>query len=149
MSVKRPGEPPLNLLLVRPYHWKSFAEEGFSDVNNVSGADLSEPGASESTGTDEDDFQLQWTADILKRLHKSYYCYHDNGITKSVPLILSEMRKSVFGDKPTNILLSGLLPIHVQNRLHDKNRPRPPYMRYCEDLGAKVSSDLFITTVLL
>lgn len=112
-------------------------------MNNASGADLSEPGSSTSA-IDEDDIQLQWTADILNRLHKSYYRYHDIGKTKSVPSILSEMRKNVFGDKPTHILLSGMLPLHLQNRLNDKSRPRSPYIRYCEDLGAKVGLRYFI-----
>lgn len=37
----RPGEPPENLLLVKPYHWRPFM--GYADVNNASGIDLSKP----------------------------------------------------------------------------------------------------------
>ena len=35
------GEPPDNLVLVRPYHWQPFS--GFADVNNAAGEDLSGP----------------------------------------------------------------------------------------------------------
>ena len=123
----------------RPYHWQPFADAGFKDVNNVSGADLSEPDKKTSCLIDEDDEQLGWTADILKRLHKTYYSFHQNGNTRSVSDILAEMRTNVLGKKSTNIILSGLLPLHVQRRLSDKNRPRPAYVRYVEDLGGKVS----------
>ena len=37
-----PGEPPDNLLLMKPYHWKPFM--GYADVNNASGGDLLENG---------------------------------------------------------------------------------------------------------
>jgi len=38
-NPRRPGEPPNNLLLVKPYHWKPFV--GFADVNNAAGVDIS------------------------------------------------------------------------------------------------------------
>ncbi|KAG7339814.1 hypothetical protein IV203_025498 [Nitzschia inconspicua] len=34
------GEPPENLLLVRPYHWQPFVV--FADINIAAGTDLSE-----------------------------------------------------------------------------------------------------------
>ena len=57
----RPGEPPDNLLLVKPYHWKPFM--GYADVNNASGGDLSENGDAQQQqngkpNDKEDDMQL-------------------------------------------------------------------------------------------
>ena len=57
----RPGEPPDNLLLVKPYHWKPFI--GYADVNNASGNDLSTTDdsqrlANEKINDKEDDVQL-------------------------------------------------------------------------------------------
>ncbi|KAL7473516.1 hypothetical protein ACHAXS_013971 [Conticribra weissflogii] len=76
-STGRPGEPPDNLLLVKPYHWKPFS--GYADVNNASGSDLSKKENSAISSNhnqdddDEEDFQLLWTADVLRRLHERYY----------------------------------------------------------------------------
>ena len=60
-ATGRPGEPPENLLLVKPYHWKPF--KGYADVNNSSGNDLSKsddgPNLIHPTINDEeDDMQL-------------------------------------------------------------------------------------------
>lgn len=60
-GIGRPGEPPDNLLLVKPYHWKPFM--GYADVNNSSGNDLSKtdkaPSLANSTMKgEEDDVQL-------------------------------------------------------------------------------------------
>jgi RNA polymerase II subunit A-like phosphatase len=153
-SRKRPGEPPDNLLLVRPYHWDTFV--GFADVNNASGADFSsdpqgkgsKPGESSSLlkrASSESDQQLLWTADVLRRLHERYYpgsASDDNGVgdeddasRPSVPEILAEMRREVL--RGCSIVLSGLIPIHRQNHA-DAERPRPTIERYVEDLGGRV-----------
>ncbi|KAG7348727.1 NLI interacting factor-like phosphatase [Nitzschia inconspicua] len=75
------GEPPENLLLVRPYHWQPFV--GFADINNAAGTDLSaskqENNNNNTNNTtsnkdfyNEQDQQLLWTRDILDRLHQQY-----------------------------------------------------------------------------
>ncbi|KAG7372790.1 hypothetical protein IV203_018933 [Nitzschia inconspicua] len=86
------GEPPENLLLVRPYHWQPFA--GFADINNAAGTDLSESkqgNNSNSNNTNnntnntnnkdpynEQDEQLLWTRDIVDQLHQQYYYHYNN-----------------------------------------------------------------------
>jgi RNA polymerase II subunit A-like phosphatase len=131
-STKTSGEPPENLLLVRPYHWEPFM--GFADVNNAAGVDIS----GESTHTaDEADSQLLWTLDILKRIHKHLYSsgeVHRHELT--VPQLLRRMRKKVL--EGCTLVFSGLVPLHHQN-LGTKS-PRPAVVRYGESLGAKVSS---------
>ena len=96
---------------------------------------------------DEHDEQLLWTKDILTRLHERYYSQDlDNGPLKTVPGILSEMRREVLSrDK---IVLSGLVPLHRQNELSEKDRPRPDFIRYAESMGATVSSPMLLTCVL-
>ena len=74
----REGEPPRNLMLIRPYHFRGF--EGFADVNNRSGKDLTSGannggGGGGGKGEDEkvfkeDDRGLLWTMDVLERLWK-------------------------------------------------------------------------------
>ena len=135
----RKGEPPDNLLLVRPYHWEPFV--GFADINNASGIDL----AAEADGnksardtTSETDVQLLWTADTLKRLHARYYdCSSDSELEeKTVPQLLSDMRREVLqGDK---IVLSGLIPLHRQSQDGSYMGPRPSIVRYAESLGTAV-----------
>lgn len=128
-------EPPDNLLLVRPYHWKPFL--GFADVNNTSGADLSATNLDDSNKDggnpgDETDVQLLWTRNILDRLHDRYY--NSTGIVKTCPQHLRIMRREVLmGSK---LILSGLVPIHKQTL--EKNNPRPAYVRYVEQLGAQL-----------
>jgi RNA polymerase II subunit A-like phosphatase len=130
-SSKTRGEPPENLLLVRPYHWEPFL--GFADVNNAAGVDIS----GESTHTaDEADLQLLWTLDILKRIHKHLYSseeVHRHELT--VPRLLRGMRQKVL--KGCTLVFSGLIPLHQQNR--GTNSPRPAVVRYGESLGANVS----------
>ena len=137
----RPGEPPDNLLLVKPYHWQPF--NSYADVNNSSGLDLSKNGDSSQISSgkldeidDDDDEQLLWTADILRRLHDRYY---STSLSKeereraSVPSMLRQMRKETFNQSPqVNIVFSGLIPVNMQL----KNRPA--VVRYAEVLGAKV-----------
>ena len=142
----RPGEPPDNLLLVKPYHWKPFI--GYADVNNASGQDLSKSDDAEhppSAKVDdkEDDSQLLWTADILRRLHERYY---SSTLSKeererlTVPSLLQLMRRETFLRHPqVKVVFSGLIPINKQNR---QTQVRPPVVRYAEELGAEVLSGI-------
>ena len=136
---RRPGEPPENLLLVRPYHWKPFV--GFADVNNASGrVEFSNNGVDDKGSKNdnaveeaETDVQLLWTNDILERLHKRFYA---NKGRLTVPQILGDMRQEVLAGK--RLVLSGLVPIHKQQRHEEVSKPRPTVVRYAENLGAKV-----------
>jgi len=134
----RKGEPPENLLLVKPYHWQPFV--GFADVNNASGVDWSEKFDDEKSTTVnpavETDVQLLWTADILQRLHSRYFD-QEGGKIKTTPELLREMRMEVL--KGFKIVLSGLVPLHKQGQEGDMERPRPSVVRYAESLGAIVS----------
>lgn len=130
-NSKTKGEPPENLLLVRPYHWAPFT--GFADVNNAAGVDIS----GEATHTaDEADIQLLWTLDILKRLHKRLYSSEEKHQHKlTVPRLLRGMRQEVL--EGCTLVLSGLVPLHYQIR--SSSFPRPGVVRYGESLGAMVS----------
>jgi RNA polymerase II subunit A-like phosphatase len=127
----KPGEPPENLLLVRPYHWESFV--GFADVNNSSGVDLS----GKDKISEESDVQLLWTSDILKRLHHLYY---SRSISEkpTVPKILEQMRREVLAG--CRLVLSGLIPLQMQDMASDV--PRPSFLRFSESLGAFVQSQV-------
>ena len=136
----RPGEPPENLLLVKPYHWGPFS--GYADVNNAAGQDLStsddvkENEESDGTG---DDQMLLWTADILRRLHERYYST-STSVAKSVPDLLRSMRRETLLRHPSaKVVLCGLIPIHKQ---HKQSQIRPPIVRYAEELGAEVLPDV-------
>jgi len=142
----RPGEPPDNLLLVKPYHWKPFI--GYADVNNASGQDLSKSDdvqrlVSDKLDDKEDDGQLLWTADILRRLHERYYSTtlsqeEREGLT--VPSLLQSMRRETFLRYPqVKVVFSGLIPIVHQNK---QTRIRPHVVRYAEELGAEVLSGI-------
>ena len=124
------GEPPDSLLLVRPYHWGPFV--GFADVNNPSGKDH---GADNNEDLERDnDEQLLWIADILRRIHEKYYeTFEDNPQPgkRSVPEIIREMRQQVL--KNTCLVLSGMVPLHKQQAT-----PRHDYVRYAENLGARL-----------
>jgi RNA polymerase II subunit A-like phosphatase len=154
-STGRPGEPPDNLLLVRPYHWKNFL--GYADVNNASGVDISstedstkqqessamqKKNAPETEGDNER--QLLWTADILKRLHARYYSEQLSDIERdslTVPGILKQMRREVLGSSvaAARLVFSGLIPIHKQQHSSDgPKKPRFSVTRYAEELGAMV-----------
>lgn len=130
------GEPPANLLLVRPYHWQPFI--GFADVNNAAGSDLSGENPGSSDGEDpniEKDVQLIWTSRILKGLHRRYY-RQDMDNRKSVPELLEQMRSQVL--KGTTLVLSGLVPLH--KKTISSASPRPSIVRYAQSLGAQVRS---------
>lgn len=128
----RCGEPPENLILVRPYHWNMFL--GFADVNNASGTDFLEESAERSAAERESDEQLLWTADILKRLHHRYYSY-DGPDQPTVPETLQKIRREVLSG--CQLVLSGLVPLHKQQS-GDPNLPRFPFVRYAESLGSTV-----------
>ena len=135
-SSPRKGEPPENLLLVRPYHWRPFL--GYADVNNNAGKDLSATGANSmiedaSAEDAETDEQLLWTRDILKRLHRRFYSPEQPSNT-TVAEVLRRMRRQVLSG--AKIVLSGLVPLHKRNLGPDF--PRPPVVRYVESLGAVV-----------
>ena len=136
----RPGEPPDNLLLVKPYHWKPF--QGYADVNNASGHDLSKSDDTKQDGKSDgkdDDQMLLWTADILRRLHERYYST-STSVEKSVPDLLRSMRSETLRRHPSaKVVFSGLIPIHKQNK---QSHIRPPIVRYAEELGAEVLSDV-------
>jgi RNA polymerase II subunit A-like phosphatase len=128
------GEPPENLLLVRPYHWSPFV--GFADVNNAAGADLSgSTPRKDSDPKNEKDNQLLWTKEILEKLHRRYFQQNEKGNRLTVPETLKEMRRNVL--KGSTLVLSGLVPLHKQSTV--ANTPRPPIVRYAQSLGAKVS----------
>lgn len=139
-SSQRRGEPPDNLLLVRPYHWDKFL--GLADVNNASGdvlpASADGSGAKDQVQDSELDQQLLWTTDILLRLHKRYYANGNNqhGHRRTVPEILSSMRREVLHG--CNIVLSGLIPLHKQQSTAFSDQPRPALVRYVENLGGIV-----------
>jgi RNA polymerase II subunit A-like phosphatase len=127
-STKK-GEPPSNLLLVKPYHYKAFL--GFADVNNSAGTDLS----GGSISGEETDIQLLWTSQILKDLHALYYSQSStDGTVLTVPELLTEMRKTVL--KGTVLVLSGLVPLHKKKI--SEGAPRPPIVRYAQSLGAQL-----------
>ena len=130
------GEPPDNLLLVRPYHWQPFV--GFADVNNAAGADLS------GSGPTNKDEQLIWTKGILENLHRRYYQQSSEGNRKTVPEILKEMRREVL--KGSNIVLSGLVPLHKQSGTGAMARPH--FVRYAQNLGSKVRTSQAYADVL-
>jgi RNA polymerase II subunit A-like phosphatase len=136
----RPGEPPDNLLLVKPYHWDQFSD--YSDINNASGQDLSVSNDIESQAgkpnMQENDTQLLWTANILRRLHDRYYSAalsSEEREKTSVPSLLHTMRKETFLRFPqVKIVFSGLIPVNKQF----KQTQRPNVVRYAEELGAEV-----------
>ena len=136
----RPGEPPDNLLLVKPYHWKPF--RGYADVNNASGQDLSKTEDTQQSNAvdgNEDDEQLLWTADILRRLRERYYSptlSKQERASVTVPNVLQSMRRDTLLRFPqVKMVLSGLIPIHKQNKL---TQVRPNVVRYAEELGAEI-----------
>jgi NLI interacting factor-like phosphatase len=123
----RPGEPPENLLLVKPYHWQPFV--GFADINNAAGVDLTKD---LDNTDDEADVQLNWTADILNRLHDRYYRQKGGeAAMKTVPELLRDMRREVLGGK--TIVLSGLVDLNRQAQ--ESPGPRQLLVRYVESLG--------------
>lgn len=131
------GEPPENLLLVRPYHWDRFL--GFADVNNAAGVDLTltGPNATQPTADTEHDRQLLWTRDVLQKLHNRFYGAEGNS---TVARILRDMRREVLSG--SRIVLSGLIPLHRQN----STALRPAVIRYVECLGATLQTNVSSST---
>jgi TFIIF-interacting CTD phosphatase-like protein len=147
------GEPPHNLLVVRPYHWNHFL--GYADVNNASGEDLAaeldiNSNKSKQYDNDQDEKQLLWTGDVLRRIHQRYYGAETasiktaaNSPVKSrltVPELVRNMRREVL--MGTKIILSGLVPLHRQQEegggRTSSARLRPAFVRYAENLGAVI-----------
>jgi RNA polymerase II subunit A-like phosphatase len=144
-SEKQAGEPPDNLLLTRPFHWQPFL--GYEDVNNPSGVDITKQFGNYIPN--DDDPQLLWTSDILSRLYHRYYrkdyTVDDDSEYETVPSILRQMRREVLGgnERKTNIVLSGVIPINIQEIAEEKGSfTRPPLLRYVESLGANVRNDV-------
>jgi len=147
----RKGEPPDNLLFVRPYRWKPFLN--YADVNNSAGVDISaqHKGSENQDGDDptieKEEMQLMWTYDILTRVHERYYSdkiSEKERIKLTVPSILKEMRKDVLGasGRQAKIVFSGLVPLLVQHTIGKNDNPRPAVVRYAEELGAQVMSQV-------
>jgi RNA polymerase II subunit A-like phosphatase len=130
------GEPPANLLHVRPYHWERF--QGMKDINNASGQDPSSScaGNDHSDPNKESDPSLLWIEDILERLYDRFYGQSMvETDAKTVPDILKQMRQEVFATK--RLVLSGLIPRHGIE-LFKEGGPRPTIVRWAQDLGAEV-----------
>jgi len=138
IAVKRRGEPPENLLLVRPYHWAPF--QGCADVNNKAGVDLAKVFAGPTDTTFEDnsdkDIQLKWIGGILSRLHDRFFASQEE--STSVGDVLQDMRKMVLSG--AKVVLSGVVPLHQQSE--DYEGPRPAFRRYAESLGAAVVAEV-------
>ena len=149
-ATGRPGEPPDNLLLIRPYHWKPFS--GFADVNNEAGVDMTKAGGEKDNRAEsiedeeQQERQLLWMGDILRRVHERYYAAtvsEEKRDRLSVPGILCDLRRSVLGSPPfCRVVLSGLVPLHKQNQMATGVAVRPSIVRYAESLGAKVMADV-------
>jgi RNA polymerase II subunit A-like phosphatase len=129
----RRGEPPENLLLVRPYHWGPFL--GFADVNNASGDDLGET-PKEPSEDSESDEQLLKIKDIISRVHTQYYSETNNEPNRrTVPELLRGIRHQLLAG--TKMVLSGLVPLHKQKAAPGSAlQPRPLFVRYAESMGA-------------
>ena len=143
-SSGRPGEPPENLLLVKPYHWGPF--RGYADVNNASGQDPSGDGGAGGGGDGPNaDAQLLWTADVLRRVHARFYPPSmpgpDPAAGRTVPDVLRSMRREVLGGGrlPARLVFSGVVPLNQQNATL---RVRPHLVRYAEELGGTVLPDV-------
>lgn len=149
-ATGRPGEPPDNLLLIRPYHWKPFS--GFADVNNEAGVDVTKAGGEKDNRAEsiedeeQQERQLLWMGDILRRVHDRYYAAtvsEEKRDRLSVPGILCDLRRNVLGSSPScKVVLSGLVPLHKQNQMATGATVRPSIVRYAESLGAKVMADV-------
>jgi hypothetical protein len=147
----RKGEPPDNLLFIRPYHWAPFLK--YADVNNAAGEDLTQQlndkDDEHCNSLDESgEHHLQWTADILNRIHNMYYDPKINEEDRNkltVPSIVKHMRSVIFSgeNQSIKILLSGLVPIDKQDPNSDyTSRPRPHVIRYTEEMGATIVPDV-------
>jgi RNA polymerase II subunit A-like phosphatase len=92
----------------------------------------------EANGIADDDQQLLWTADILRRIHQAYYDTLSDTpqpAQRTVPEIVRDLRQQLL--KNTRLVLSSLVPLHRQQASH---LPRPPFVRHAENLGATLRS---------
>lgn len=103
----------------------------------------------------EDDIQLLWTCDVLKRLHKRFYSSSSSSSGSSLSKgwgksttseILSQMREEIFGpdvakNKPRNsIVFSGVFPLPQSN--NKRKREKHALERYVEAMGAQILQDV-------
>lgn len=149
-ATGRPGEPPDNLLLIRPYHWKPFS--GFADVNNEAGVDVTKAGGEKDNRAEsiedeeQQEKQLLWMGDILRRVHERYYAAtvsEEKRDRLTVPGILCDLRRNILGSPPScRVVLSGLVPLHKQNQMAAAAKVRPSIVRYAESLGAEVMTNV-------
>ena len=148
-ATGRKGEPPHNMLLVKPYHFHPFLN--FADVNNASGIDLSEQSSDEKRIDDineSEEKQLLWTRRILSTVHDKFYnpsLSVDEQNKLTVPSILTKMRRGVLSQNGlcTKVLLSGLVPLHLQNMdSSNQTLKRHDVVRYVEELGGKLMSNI-------
>ena len=142
-SSRRTGEPPTNLLLVKPYFFEKF--RGYAEVNEILEDDIPEsssltetqPFMSDNEEPKNVDDNLFWVLEFLRKLHHRYYLH---GQSLTVPQIVDQMQAEVLGG--CTIVLSGLVPVNQQSRGDDKARARLPVVRYVEDLGATIVPDV-------
>ena len=140
-------EPPHNLLLVKPYHWKPFT--GFANVNNEAGIDITNNSSNSNNNSDKEnngedkDQQLLWTKNILERLYDRFYA-NEESQKKPVWQHLQEMRQEILDG--TRLVLSGLVPLHRQSRT---DRPRHHVIRHVQNLGAQVRFHLIVVVVVV
>lgn len=143
-----PGEPPTNLLLIKPYHFDKF--RGFAEVNNQAGVDVTATQGKEQSEsiTAENDEGLFYCTNILSRIHQRFYMHvardMSNTLKKesdiTVPQIIDQMRKEVL--RGCNVVISGLIPLVEQPRSEKKGKVRSPIVRYVEQLGGNIATDV-------
>lgn len=143
-----PGEPPTNLLLIKPYHFDKF--RGFAEVNNQAGVDVTATQGKEQSEsvTAENDEGLVYCNNILGRIHQRFYMHvtrdMSNALKKesdiTVPQIIDQMRKEVL--RGCTVVISGLIPLGEQPRSEKKGKARSPIVRYVEQLGGNITTDV-------
>jgi hypothetical protein len=147
-----PGEPPTNLILIKPYHFDKF--RGFAEVNNQSGVDLTSTQGKEQSESEtaEGDDGLLYCNNILGRIHHRFYMHVARDMSNTnkkesditVPQIIDQMRTEVL--RGCTIVISGLIPLGEQPRSEKKGKARTPIVRYVEQLGGNVATDVNVNT---
>ena len=108
-----------------------------ADINNHSGTVLgSRQVSAESEGSgpgqvpEQKDEHLGLALDVLTRLHARFYPPEGGDDDKrSVPIILRDMRRSVFPSPRPRFVFSGLIPQFQQKSIALSGGPRLPIMR--------------------